>query len=79
MGIPTFFILVLFLKFFQFFSCFSSFFYFFTKKTAVALIGYGFAWFFAVCPRPITCGLLYRDGTNLIKNYPQFLIFGGEL
>lgn len=76
MGIPTFFILVLFLKFFQFFSFFSSFFYFFNKKTSVALAGYGFACLVFACPRSITSGLLYRDGTNSIKNYSQFSVLG---
>ena len=71
MGIPTFFILVLFLRIFQFFYfpskpsiflddfCrFFLFFYFFTKKTSVALAGYGFACLDFVCPRSITSGLL---------------------
>jgi hypothetical protein len=78
MGIPIFFILVLFLKFFQFFSSFSSFFYFPNKKTSTALAVRGFARLFCVCPRSITSGLLYRDGTNSIKNYSQFSVFGGR-
>lgn len=77
MGIPTFFILVLFLKFFQFFSFFSSFFYFFNQKTSVALTGYGFACLVFVCPRSITSGLLGHGVPNLIKNYSQFSFFGG--
>lgn len=77
MGIPTFFILVLFLKFFQFFSVFTSFFYFSTKKTSVALAGYGFARLIFVCPRSITSGLLGTQFPNLIKNYSQFSFFGG--
>lgn len=94
MGIPMSFILGLNLRIFQFFyflfflsklssfiDYFLSFFSilsFFNKKTSVALVGYGFAWFFAVCPRPITCGLLGNGCLNSIKNYSQFSVFGGE-
>lgn len=91
MGIPTFFILVLFFRIFQFFYfpskpsiflddfCrFFLFFYFFTKKTSVALAGYGFACLDFACPRSITSGLLTDDRSNSIKNYPQFSVFGGN-
>jgi hypothetical protein len=106
MGIPTFFILVLFLRIFQFFYSLSKpsifldgfcrfflFFYFFTKKTSVALAGYGFACLDFACPRSITSGLLYSEDTlnlkitsglfghgdpNSIKNYSQFSVFGGS-
>jgi len=77
MGVAMSFILGLFLPIFQLFSFFSSFFYFSNKKTSVALTGCGFACLFFVCPRSITSGLLYRDGTNFIKNYSQFSFFGG--
>jgi hypothetical protein len=77
MGIPTFFILVLFLKFFQFFFVFTSFFYFPTKKTSVALAGYGFARLDFVRPRSITSGLLGHGVPKSIKNYSQFSFFGG--
>jgi hypothetical protein len=76
MGIPTFFILVLFLKFFQFFSFFSSFFTFSLKKTPVALAGRAFACLFFARPLPITSGLLGHGVPKSIKNYPQFLVFG---
>lgn len=78
MGIPTFFILVLFLKFFQLFSFFSSFFHFFTKKTSVALAGYGFVRLFFLRPRTITSGLLGHGVPKSIKNYSQFSVFGGS-
>lgn len=90
MGIPTFFILVLFLRLFQFFYflpkpsiflddfCrFFLFFYFFTKKTSVALAGYGFACLDFVCPRSITSGLLGHGVPKSIKNYSQFSFLGG--
>lgn len=88
MGVAMSFILGLFLRIFQIF-CFpfksSNFLYNFyrfsnfpIKNYPVALSGYGFACLFFVCPRSITSGLLYRDGTNLIKNYSQFSFFGGS-
>jgi len=76
MGIPMFFILVLFLKFFQLFSFFSSFFHLSTNKTSVALTGYGFARLFFVCPRTITSGLLYSENTLNLKIHPKFSVFG---
>lgn len=90
MGFAMFAILGIFLRIFQIFyfffnlsifldkfCCFFSIFSFFNKKTSVSLIGYGFARLNFVRPRSITSGLLYRDGTNLIKNYSQFSFFGG--
>lgn len=59
------------------FSVFCHFFYFFTKKTSVALAGYGFACLFFVCPRSITSGLLGHGVPKSIKNYSQFSVFWG--
>jgi hypothetical protein len=64
-------------KIFSTFFVFFIFFLLFQQKNSVALTGYGFARLEFVCPRTITSGLLYRDGTNSIKNYPQFSFFGG--
>ncbi len=61
------FILCFFSKFFQLFSFFSPFFPEFNKNPPSAFEWRVFACHFFKSPLTITSGLLYRDGTNLIK------------
>lgn len=61
------FILCFFSKFFQLFSFFSPFFLKFNKNPPSAFEWRAFACHFFKSPLTITSGLLYRDGTNLIK------------
>lgn len=61
------FILCFFSKFFQLFSLFSAFFPKFNKNSPSAFERRWFACHFFKSPLTITSGLLYRDGTNLIK------------
>lgn len=74
------FILCFFPKIFQLFSVFSSFFLKFKKNPPLTLGRRAFACHFFKSPLTITSGLLYRDGTNLIKMpvfYPAFSsVFG---
>jgi hypothetical protein len=80
MGIAMSFILVLILRIFQFFSFFSPFFSKFNINLPSAFEWCAFACHFLKSPLTITSGLLYRDGTNLIKMpvfYPAFSsVFG---
>lgn len=79
MGIPTFFILVLFLKFFQFFSVSFLFFSYFFKKSPQSLEACTLAPFLGVSPHIITSGLL-TDGRSIsIKITSKISKNGGDL